>query len=63
MEEKELNLNEDEKALLKILFKIGETVLYNLEYNIESRNGCYISIDSNTLYYLKEKLGIYEIVD
>ena len=60
MEEKELDLTEEERELLKILFKVGETILYNLNYSIVSDSGNYI--DSNTLYDLKQKLGIYEIV-
>ena len=60
MEEKELNLTEEEEHLLKIIFKLGETLVYETGGFNSDSGDC---IDANTLYELKQKLGIYEVVD
>ena len=60
MSKEELNLTEEEEQLLKIIFKLGETLVYETK-GFNSDNGNWI--DRNTLYYLTQKLGIYEIVD
>lgn len=60
MEDKELNLTEEEQQLLKIIFKLGETLIYETRGFNPDKTGDFIS--SDTFYELKQKLGIYEIV-
>ena len=55
-----INLTDEEEQLLKIIFKLGETLIEETR-GFNSYSGDLI--DSNTLYDLKRKLGIYEIVD
>ena len=55
-----INLTDEEAQLLKIIFKLGETLIEETR-GFNSYSGDLI--DSNTLYDLKRKLGIYEIVD
>lgn len=51
------DFTEDELEMLKLIFKSAEAIL---QLKRTSNDDVY---DINTLFYLKQKLGIYEIVD
>lgn len=51
------NLTDDEVSLLKLAFKLVDTVV---EYQRYDR---YDNEISNNLFHLKEKLGIYELLE
>jgi len=51
------NLTDDEVSLLKLAFKLVDTVV---EYQRYDR---YDNETSNNLFHLKEKLGIYELLE
>lgn len=52
-----MEFTEDELKLLKLIFNVADTIVES------QREGNYDVYNSNLLYSIKEKLGIYDILE